>query len=68
MMIKDDPLQISHIGITNSQQQVSLQIAPIPLDLGQGYSPQDLTRLYHFPDNRGEGQMFKKLSTQGNSL
>jgi kumamolisin len=65
MMIKDDPLQISHIGITNSQQQASLQIPPIPLDLGQGYSPQDLARLYHFPKNLGEGQTIGIIALGG---
>ena len=67
-MIKDDPLQMPHIGITNSQQQASLQIPPIPLDLEQEYSPQDLARLYHFQNNLGEEQTSKKLSTQGNRL
>jgi len=56
-----------HTGITN-RQPASLQIDPIPLDPKQGFSPQDLARMYHFPENRGEGQTSKKLSTQGHRL
>lgn len=47
---------MSNISMANSQQQASLQIDPIFVDSEQGYSPLDLARQYHFPDNLGEGQ------------
>ena len=56
---------MSNVVMANSQQQTSLQIDPIFVDPEQGYSPQNLASMYHFPDNLGEGQTVGLIALGG---